>query len=755
MAIKSLDNVFIDGTNRLFGGYIYSVDYQQSFGEQPSLLKVTITNENGVFNINQDDLKLSGPPSLVKLGTKIQLYMYPIQFEIENSPQGKLLQVEYVDESIVYLDKKVVKLKKRGVSNESYPNTIVLGTERKLAKIIGGGIASQALIVDAEATITNIRVPEIQYTFVDLFLQLRSFIGTTPPITAQLSNYYQSYAGTLREVLSAWCNDLGFGFYWENRKLNFIDLRNPANLTVIKSYADGITSTNKTTSVNTSYSLRDTVSRGVYSFYGRDGEIIEDNLPQDKSQYTFNCLLADNIPFTTDFNDPLFPLAPSKVNSAYYGPDVFLIGNLINSRSFTITPTAGYNVDDYYQIFPVNKGDPVLPVITAGTKYATDYTTRNWFKIQARNGNQFDVVLARYAALANFWGRFYCFKTTSNLADQLDFGNNTHNWYAEKTKLTDVAELNDVILPLSPYISNYDKLSLRGFIEKLPNDFYNDISAADAISLDGYIIIQKTPIWKPAYSTGLYTINNTVIIEGPNHKAAFSQGDYSVFYIGINGSMPNFSSIQRPSTAVMQISGKYAPSSTVVTDYYSKLEFEKYLPPKTKNVNRYDINFVSLSEDQIASVGSSTINPLIASVSTQLASRPAEQGNANFTVWSNQFNASNTTLSDTYRNALNYNNFNAAFNLFGAGMTFDQPGPFFNVSFSVPNIDLATSNVSVKNGLNGISISVGENGVKTTYSIGTIAMKVRNPGVFFRYIYDTDLRKYRTTQLSNVLLQYF
>ncbi len=752
MAIKTLDNVFIDGANRLFGGFIYAIDYQQSFGEQPSLLKVTITNENGVFNISQNDLRLDGPPSLVKIGTKIQLYCYPIQYEIEDSPQGRVLQIEYVDESIIYLDKKVVKLKKRGISGEVYPNTIVVGIERNLVQVVGGGVAAQALIINSSATITNIKVPEIQYTFLDLLVKLRDFTGIVPPTTSQLSGYYQSYSGTLREVISAWCNDLGFGFYWENRKLNFIDLRNPANLAAVKSYADSITSANKTASINTSYSLRDTVSRGIYSFYGKNGEIVEDNLPQDKAQYTFNCLTAENIPFTTNFNDDNFPLKPSKVSAAYYGADIFLVANLINSQSFGGAATNGYNVDDYYQIYPVNKADPILPIVVAGTKYASGYNTYNWFKVQAKNGSQFNIVLARYAALANFWGRFYYYKTTSDIADQLDFGNNTHNWYAEKTKLTDVAEINDIILPLSPIISNYDKLSLRGFIEKLPGDFYTDVSASDAASTNGYLIIQKAPVWNPDHSDNLYAIGNTVIIEGPSSKPAFFDGTYSVFFVGVNGNMPNFSSIQRPSTAVMQISGKYSDSSLTVTDYFPKLEFEKYLAPETKNVNRYDINFVTLSEDQIASVGSSAINPLIASINSQLAARPAQQNNANFTIWSNQFNASNTTLTDVYRNALNYNNFSTAFNIFGAALTFNQPGPFFNISFTVPNIDLATSNISVKNGLNSLSISIGDNGVKTTYSIGTVAMKVRSPGVFFRYIYDTDLRKYRTTQLSNVLL---
>lgn len=756
--IQTIDTVFINGKNKAFGGYIYNVDYNASFGESPSLLKVTLVNENGIYSIDQTDLSLVGNATSIMLGTNIQLFMYLIQYELENSPKGKLLQLQYVDESVFYLDNNVVKLKARGVNNESWSNTFVVGEELNRVDIIGAGPASASVIINPDAYVTNIRVTEVLYTFYQLLDAIEGTIplGALPPIDTQVEGYFQTYAGNLREVLSAWCNDLGYGFYWENRCLNFIDLRNPANFTAVSAYANAIVAANNIQQSNTSYSLHDTISRGCYSFFGKDGMPIQDNPIPTGNAYSFNCLTTDNIPWVAGYSvGPATIFDLPRVQGAYYGPETFLLSSL------TSLPTAGSLSLNSYSAVVVNNNNPDLAVVTRGTNYQNTYSGYNWWKVTVNNTQPFDTIYSQYKAIADFWGSFFYYEMTSDQVSQLQLSA-TNKWYGANTPMPTVDLLDNVLSPLSPLIQNYTGLTLDGFIRNINNDVIETNANAQLSSTEGYLIIQNNGTWNPVNNVTLFSANNTVIIEGPNNVAQFNSGLAVAFYVGINvqqgNTVPNFSAIQMPQTIPITIFGKPIQTTLAITDYFPRVEFEGYIPPLSLNVNKKEINFVSISEDQIVSASSSTINRNAAAVGVLRSQMPSTQNTPDYVIWSNNFNGANSNLIGSYVQALSLNNFAIAFELFGAALTFSQPGPFYNVSFTVPNINLIQSVLSstpldVSNGLNSISVSIGDNGISTTYTVGTQLMKLRSPNVFFRYRYQFATKNYSLLEFNSVLLQ--
>jgi hypothetical protein len=780
MAIQTIDSIFVNGKNQVFGGYIYAVDYQASFGEAPSLLKLTLTNEVGSYNIGPSDLSLQGSPVLIQLGSNLSVYMYPISYELENSPKGKLLQVEYVDESVVYLDKKVVKLKARGVNNESWQNTIVVGQELTRIEVLGAGPAVASAIINTSAIVTQMRVTEVLYTFYQLIAGMQAAgipIGSEPSFDSQIAGYLQTYAGNLREVLSAWCNDLGYGFYWENRQLNFIDLRNPANFTAVSLYANGLIAANKILSTNTSYTLRDTISRGCYSFFGKDGQPVNDIPSQTQQVYSFQCLdMVNGIPWVQGYNpstDPAALIQQYKVDASYYGEEAFVVSTMLQTQG--ISSTTGLNIDNVYNVSSLtdNQVNIMLPFITQNNAYSDIWQNYNWFQVTMHNLTDFNTAYLRYRAIALAWGNFYFYEMTSDEFANLNLSSSAV-WVGANDPLTSVSLLTDIIYPLSPFIQNYNLLNIEGFLLNNPNEWFSTSSQAAVASTEGYAIIKANSQWTPAYGNGSNLINlgNTIIIEGPDTVVGPSgsnngqgstpyydnNGD-PVFYLGIlAGYTPSFSSIQKPQIAPIQVSGKALATSQAITNYFPRIEYEGYIPPPTLNVNKYQINFTTITEDQIVSSASTTINRNASAVALLQSQQPSQQNTPNFVIWSNNFNGAMDNLIGSYTQALSPRNFAVAFNLFGAALTFSQPGPFFSVSFKVPNINLVNTTLGnvtlgVQYGLSAVNISIGDRGIETTYTISTQMMKIRSPNVFFRYRYELSTKTYNLTELSSVMLQ--
>lgn len=731
MAIKKIDDIYIDGKNRAWGGYIHSVSYEPSFGEGLSSFTVEVANESGVYDIDKNDLRFTGSPSVIRIGSKITLYMYPVSYNYENSPSGRTLRVDYVDESVAFLDKTVVKLKTRGLSNESYPNTIVVGVERKRDTPITEGVESVVFSSGSNSkgptnTIvvpgTELEVTDVDYVFGDLLDKIASFVARRPSLDASASSYRKDYSGRLREVLSAWCNDFGLGFYWENRKLNFIDLRNPANISAVEAYFNSIKTQNNVQSESYGFSIRDTFTRGVEVFFGKDGEILRDypSVNDGNTGYSFTNIRLRNlgVPFWSKGgiwqgeDDSVFG---NRIKSAYYGEPALIV-NLAAQKPVNDSALQGLiKVEDLTDTAVINS-------ITNGTSVYTDRTSYKWKKITfiSDSNTYFEQLFSIYNSYAKFYGRFYWKKLPTLERARILFGQEG-KFYDEWLPLKQVDIFKQYLEPIAKYIPNYsgtDPLTLRGFIEgtgeKLSQAPQNQFDAPR----NGYLIMEIQPVWDPEDNNLTLDLEKYVIIEGSDSDPNFFQvaGDrrLPVFYFGLKDSKNPAESITLPTEDPVTFTSTSVGGLSINSGGIAqKIEYTTYVPPQTANVNYYELSSNTLSEEDV--LGASAFYYQNLNTTKQAFDKAAAD-----------------LIKTTQAN---------------------QTEPFFTASLTVPNIDLVGTPVSVGNGLLGLSVTIGADGVSTTYKFGNEKMRIRNSDIFFRYFYDPAKKKQRDAQIPNIMIR--
>lgn len=710
MAIKKIDDIYIDGRNRAWGGYIYSLNYDLSFGEAPSEVVVEVTNESGSFDIDKRDLSSIGSPSTIRIGSNITFYGYPMEFSIENSPSGKTLRVSYWDESIAYLDKQVVKLKTRGESSESYVNTIIIGAERTRNAPLSQGVFD--LVYSDEGFEDNtLLVPDVDYTFGDLLGAISSYVDAIPELDASASSYRRDYSGKLREVLSAWCNDLGFGFYWENRKLNFVDLRNPANLSSVESYANSIFSLNNVGSRNYGYSIKDTFTKGVEVFFGKDGEVLP-NIGETKERlYSFNNIRLRNV--TSSFYSNMFQGESesqfiNRIKAAYYGPSAFLV-NLMAQKPVNSSALEGFaSVSD-----EIDGSSATIESVTNGTSVYTNRSSYKWKKVTMGVSAPFENAFKMYESYAKFIGRFFWKKFPTLERAQTIFGQEGR-FYDEWIGIKDVDIFKDYLEPLSKHIDNYDSLSLRGWIEgtgELTSAAPSDGNFT--VAREGYLIMETQPEWSPKDNDLTLDMGRYVIIEGSDSDANFNEGTGKdrkpAFYFGFADSVESKSdNVKFPSESPLKVRAQNNGSVAFTAEGNSpRIMYTSYSPPVSANVGFYDFSSTTLSEEQV--LGASAF----------------------------YYDDEEESLSA----------FNKAASDLILSVNKSQTEPFYSDTLTIPNINLEGASPSIGLGLLSLSISISSNGVQSVYKFGTEKMKIRNSDIFYRYYYDSARKKIETREV--------
>ena len=274
MAIKETELVTLNGDTTVFGGRIYNANYQVGFNESPSTVRLSIINESGIYNIGENDLSILGSPDTISFGGR-SLSMFPIEYSIDKSEGGKILTVEYVDSSVIYLDKKYVLLHKRhsdDKTNSPSDALMVLGNKYysvEAADENGNYVQSFSLTPP-----NDFDLGKSLYTLSELYSVMQQHnIPMDESVENILlnkdgaSDYLNDIRGTLRSVLLGWAQLMAFAFYWgEDNKLHAIDLASNINVDLDK--LGGIIPFTE----EESYSLKDTVDRGFSVYYGKEGK---------------------------------------------------------------------------------------------------------------------------------------------------------------------------------------------------------------------------------------------------------------------------------------------------------------------------------------------------------------------------------------------------------------------------------------------------------------------------------------------------
>ena len=226
--------------------------------------------------------------------------MHPLKYSINEGPEGRYLQLDYYDRSITYLDKVIVALENKHlppVYNPQYPpfagalasypqpNIIALGNPYVPARNAQSGAPG---VPDEDPDESKI-LPDYLYSPHELLVgmdacpALRNILDASCMLLGQYAKDYggyyrpserflKDYVGTLREVLNAWAQDLGFIFYWEptTDKLGLMDLRSSLHFNRIQSTVQEVMDARHITDRTWSYSIEDTFSKGASAYWGRD-----------------------------------------------------------------------------------------------------------------------------------------------------------------------------------------------------------------------------------------------------------------------------------------------------------------------------------------------------------------------------------------------------------------------------------------------------------------------------------------------------
>lgn len=308
--------------NPFFGGYIYNLNYDISIGsEGSSSLSVNLVSEDGQYSFTPSDLQVHQAYN-IEIGN-LSFNMYPKRMRKKYSEKGNLLEIEFTDGSFI-LDKYFVGLyKKHGgpsalggdpscfiiVGREFHPCDInndgvvnIRDTVVDPCGLCGGLQQSQiqsANAVDCRLT-SSLEIFNVKYNFGDLISAISgkgiSLSGAFDPNPS----YFKEHVGSLRSVLSAWCHDFGWIFFWENGGIKFKDLRTvPIVNAQINTFCPNIEEFEE------EYTLDGTFNTVVLSNYSRAG-IDKQNVCQDAKYLTMT-------PFTKE-SSPGGPLEVVDIN---------------------------------------------------------------------------------------------------------------------------------------------------------------------------------------------------------------------------------------------------------------------------------------------------------------------------------------------------------------------------------------------------------------------------------------------------------
>lgn len=407
MAYRKIEEIVINGVSgEIFGAYIYGSNLELGFSESPTKLTLNIVKEEGDFDSFPNNLLTSYE---IKIGSLTLSKMYLYSYEISRSVGQKVATLNFLDGSFI-LDKIFVGLVNRHGATGDGPLTpfevpalclscdgsklspktgsvlrkIFSGLEVNVDPLLGGSIIlGQEQFVEGACDI-----PDVAYNFTQLLqgitqagINHTNFVDINP-------KYYQSYVGSLREVLSNWCADFGYSFYWDLSQdgLKAIDLKIEVDYindikNIVKNNTNlGVDGTNEDTlaieSFNESATLEGTVTQKFISRYLKPFRTKSASTTSINSR-SFSCIKPER--FNINQNDitravlgrysdnarTVFCMKNIMTQGEYIGLEQIYTAETISasqksSNLFTKAYDYGYNNDAITQFIDKNNGAQVL-----------------------------------------------------------------------------------------------------------------------------------------------------------------------------------------------------------------------------------------------------------------------------------------------------------------------------------------------------------------------------------------------------------
>lgn len=262
----------------------YGISYSIGGTDSPSTLTVDYVNESGVYEWPEFNTK---NPVKIKFDN-IEFSGFPVRAETRRSANGgKTFQVKYIDTSNI-LDKIYIGLKgKYGpgfttkFSGELH-DVILVGDEIDPCENRNETEIPDPCAPDCESPSGTSRQPyncieerlikilEVNYSFNDLRYAVSNRVkfGNFPVDVDD--SYRAKYTGTLRSVLKSWCDDYGLTFYWDasTNSVFFVDLKTGINI----NDENIVNAACEISDYNESRSIEDNVEFGNITYFGGEGD---------------------------------------------------------------------------------------------------------------------------------------------------------------------------------------------------------------------------------------------------------------------------------------------------------------------------------------------------------------------------------------------------------------------------------------------------------------------------------------------------
>jgi len=315
MPIRSIEKIRIGNypDGKFADGYIYSAQISQGYTESSNKLTIDIVYEQGT-NIILPDKNLT-TSYRIQFGDLIFPEMYFISHTKSVAVNEEIITCTFSDGSIL-LDRYFVGLTNRHYKiNETAQNFSIDVICANCDNSIGptNGIVTRSLANSPNLLVNNLLVvgdeefidqacdvPDVKYNFSSLLTTMakipnftfKNFLDINP-------DYRTSYTGTLREVLSNWCSDFGFNYYWDfiTNSLIFVDLRNPVDLSPVSSFINENFNQNNPNLPISSYSENESLE-GTYQQDNIDFVLKPSRTKErqfiDFFPITYNCITVEN-----------------------------------------------------------------------------------------------------------------------------------------------------------------------------------------------------------------------------------------------------------------------------------------------------------------------------------------------------------------------------------------------------------------------------------------------------------------------------
>jgi hypothetical protein len=431
MPIKNLPKIKIGNYpyGQFAGGYIYSLQLNQGYTESRNEIKIDVLYDKDIRLAELEFPKKSLINKYkITIGNLEIPAVYFIEHSISISPTENIASFTFTDESY-FLDTYYVGLVNRHISlkgddnaylvssycsdcenklqlTSGYINRITASSRRLQSKVYNNLI----IVGEEEFSDQSCDIPDVKYSFSDL---LYGIADTGKIVVERLMDinpdYKTSYVGTLREVLSNWCSDFGFSFYWDffKNRLIGIDLRNPVELTNLKDLINREFSNNSNLPISNysvSESLNGTYQQDYVDFILKPIRVKE---KQIKEYFTI-----DYSPIRLNQFLPLSTSTPDmeEVILAKYSPEARVIYTLTNISSNLWFEKIGF-IRSFIQI-------PQY-ILSTCLKNINDFIQQGGsYVVGVLDENKQNATNTRYASISDKIGRYYLNNSSVNWNDQ-------------------------------------------------------------------------------------------------------------------------------------------------------------------------------------------------------------------------------------------------------------------------------------------------------------------------------------------------